>query len=91
VSIYRLRARSIIHPGNCLIADESGSCYIFFADVGELSVTAIDHSLAEAMMQSYEWVEESGHETLTLADLQARATDRIPPAGTSPEHPQLDH
>jgi hypothetical protein len=90
VTTYRLRAQSVIHPGNFLVKHPNGGCYVFFAGIGELSVTAIDESMAEALGQSYEWKTIESGEELTLSELQARASGRFYPAGegTDLTHPE---
>jgi hypothetical protein len=91
VSMYKLYAQSIIHPGNFLVKHSNGACYIFFADIGELSVTAIDESLAKAMGQSYEWQTIDSSEEVTLADLQARAASGFPPVSEAPDVSQPEN
>ena len=88
MSTYLLRARSVIHPGNYLIQDERGECFIYFASTGELSATSVDPTLAQAMIQSYEWAAVSEEEWLTQAELQARATVKLPhvPPSTDLQH-----
>ncbi len=74
---YRVLGRSVIHPGNVLLEDESGACFIYFAGPGELSATSLDHSLAEAILQSYEWSRATRDEWVTVPDLQANSYLRI--------------
>ncbi len=78
MSTYQIRGRSITKPGNYLVRDPSGLCFVYFGSTGELSATGIDPSFAEAMLQSYEWESAAEQEWLTLADLQARSTIRLP-------------
>jgi hypothetical protein len=70
---FRLIAQSAIHPGNLMLEDASGDCYVYFAATGELSTTPIEHSLAGAMLQSYEWTSTPDGEWMTLEQLHARS------------------
>lgn len=74
---FKLRARSVIHPGNALVESDDGNCYIFFADFGELSSAAIDPTLAEAMLQCYEWSPVDSDEWMTLTEIEVRAAARF--------------
>lgn len=74
---FRLRARSLIHPGNALVEADNGNCYIYFADFGELSAAAIDSTLAEAMVQCYEWSRVDSNEWLSLPEIEIRATSQF--------------
>ena len=78
---FKVLAKSVIHPGNYLLCDLNGDCYVYFGDCHELSRTAVDQSLADAMMQSYEWSATPGGDWLTLDELRRSTLD---PASQSP-------
>jgi hypothetical protein len=78
MSTYQIRGRSIIKLGNYLVQDRTGHCFVYFGATGELSATTIDPSFAEAMLQSYEWEACADDEWLTLPELKARSTVRLP-------------
>lgn len=74
---FKLRARSVIHPGNALVESDDGNCYIYFADFGELSSAAIDPTLAEAMLQCYEWSPVESDDWMTLTEIEVQAAARL--------------
>lgn len=74
---FKLRARSLIHPGNALVESDDGNCYIYFADFGELSSAAIDPTLAEALEQCYEWSPVDSGDWLTLPEIETLASAHI--------------
>lgn len=91
MSKYQLRAKSVVQPGTYLVEDSSGACFIYFADTGELSLTAVTHSFADAMMQCHEWAPINDGEWVTIAELQAMATTQVPPQSTVSDfaHPEF--
>lgn len=68
-----------------MVECDDGNCYIYFADFGELSSAPIDPTLAEALLQCYEWSPVSTEEWLTLDEIETRATTHFAGTNVSPE------
>ena len=79
MNCYRIRAESVIHPGNLLLEESSGACFIYFAEAEKLSATSLSPSLADAMIQSYEWEAVEDDIWLTLDEIQLRGAPQVPP------------
>jgi hypothetical protein len=70
MSRYRVCACSVVRPGTFLVQDEDGNCSVFFTRTGSLSVTTLDPSLTNAIINDGGWRQIDAGDWLSLEELR---------------------